>query len=54
MSALAKGTLFPAQLESKIFNLAKGHSSLAKLSGQEALPLMAKISSHLTFHQMLQ
>lgn len=42
MSALAKGTLFPAQLETKIFNLVKGHSSLAKMSGQEALPFNGK------------
>lgn len=42
MSALAKGTIFPAQLETKIFNLVKGHSSLAKLSGQEGLPFNGK------------
>lgn len=42
MSALAKGTLFPAQLESEIFNKVKGHSTLAKLSGQEALPFTGK------------
>lgn len=42
MSALAKGTLFPAQLESEIFSKVKGHSSLAKMSGQEALPFVGK------------
>lgn len=42
MAALAKGSLFPSTLEAKIFNLAKGHSSLAKMSGQEALPFNGK------------
>lgn len=42
MSALAKGTMFPETVESQIFNLVKGHSSLAKLSGQEALTFVGK------------
>lgn len=42
MATLAKGTLFPAQLESKIFNKVKGHSSLAMMSGQAPLPFNGK------------
>lgn len=42
MSVLNKGTLFPTTLESEIFSKVKGHSSLAKLSGQEALPFNGK------------
>jgi len=42
MSALAKGTLFPSTLESEIFSKVKGHSTLAKLSAQEALPFVGK------------
>lgn len=42
MATLAKGTLFPTQLESQIFSKVKGHSSLAMMSGQEALPFNGK------------
>lgn len=42
MAVLAKGTLFPTQLESEIFSKVKGHSSLAKMSGAEALPFVGK------------
>ena len=42
MSILSKATLFPAALEAEIFNSVKGHSSLAKLSAQDALPFTGK------------
>ena len=42
MSVLNKGAIFPAQLESEIFSKVKGHSTLAKLSNQEALPFVGK------------
>lgn len=42
MAVLAKGNLFPAQIESEIFSKVKGHSTLAKLSDQEALPFVGK------------
>lgn len=42
MATIAKGTLFPVELEQEVFNLVKGHSSLAKLSGQEPLPFTGK------------
>lgn len=42
MSALAMGTMFPKELESEIFSLVKGHSSLALMSGQEGLPFVGK------------
>lgn len=42
MAVLSKGALFPESVEAKIFSLVKGHSSLAKLSGQEALPFVGK------------
>lgn len=42
MAVLSKGALFPAQLESEIFSLVKGHSTLAKLSNQEGLPFVGK------------
>ena len=42
MSAIAKSTLFPAELEQEMFSKVKGHSSLAKLSNQEALPFNGK------------
>ena len=38
MSALAKSTLFPAELAKEMFNKITGHSSLAKLSGREPIP----------------
>lgn len=42
MSTLAKGNLFPEELEKEVFSKVKGHSSLALLSGQEALPFVGK------------
>lgn len=42
MSALAKSTIFPVELEKEIFSKVKGHSSLAMMSGQEALPFVGK------------
>lgn len=42
MSVLNKGSLFPTALEKEIFNKVKGHSSLAMMSGQEALPFVGK------------
>ena len=38
MSALSMGSLFPKELVTEMFSKVKGHSSLAKLSGQEAVP----------------
>lgn len=37
-SILTKGTLFPAQLTNELFNLVRGKSSLARLSGQTPIP----------------
>ena len=42
MSALAMGTLFPKDLVSEMFSKVKGHSSLAKMSAQEAVPFTGK------------
>lgn len=42
MSTIAKGSLFPAELEKEVFQKVKGHSSLAILSDQEALPFNGK------------
>lgn len=42
MPVINKSTLFPKKLESEIFSKVKGHSSLAMLSGQEALPFVGK------------
>lgn len=42
MAALTKGVLFPETVESKIFSLVKGHSSLAKMAGAEPLPFVGK------------
>lgn len=36
--ALAKGELFPAELVPEFFNKVKGHSSLAKMSGNSPIP----------------
>ena len=36
-SVLSKGSLFPAELTNEMFNLVKGKSSLAKLSGQKPI-----------------
>lgn len=38
MATLSKGDLFSAALQKELFNKVKGHSSLAKLSGQEPIP----------------
>lgn len=35
---LSKGDLFDAKLKTEIFNKVKGHSTLARLSGQEPIP----------------
>lgn len=35
---LSKGSLFPAQLTNEMFNLVRGKSSLARLSGQAPIP----------------
>lgn len=37
-ATLTRGNLFPAQVESAIFNTARMHSSIAKLSGQTPVP----------------
>lgn len=37
-SVLTKGSLFPEQLTNELFNLVKGKSSLAELSGQSPIP----------------
>lgn len=42
MSALAQGSLFPQTLEQEIFSKVKGHSSLAKVSAQDAIPFVGK------------
>lgn len=42
MATLSKGAIFPTALETEIFSKVKGHSSLAKLSGQEGLPFNGK------------
>lgn len=42
MSVITKGALFPTTLEAEIFSKVKGHSTLARLSGQEALPFNGK------------
>ena len=36
-NVLSKGSLFPAELTNEMFNLVKGKSSLAKLSGQKPI-----------------
>ena len=42
MSTLSMGTLFPKELVTEMFSKVKGHSSLAKMSGQEAIPFAGK------------
>ena len=37
-SVLSKGTLFPPELTNEMFNLVRGKSSLARLSGQRPIP----------------
>lgn len=42
MSVLERGTIFPAQLVTEMFNLVRGHSSLAKLAQAEPMPFTGK------------
>ena len=42
MSALAMGTLFPRELANEMFSKVKGHSSLAKMANQDAIPFVGK------------
>ena len=42
MSALSMSTLFPKELVTEMFSKVKGHSSLAKMSNQEAVPFTGK------------
>lgn len=42
MSALSMGSLFPKELVSEMFSKVKGHSSLAKMAPQEAVPFTGK------------
>lgn len=42
MSTITQSTLFPKQLVTEMFNKVKGHSSLAKLSGQTPVPFSGK------------
>lgn len=42
MSALAMGSLFPRELANEMFSKVKGHSSLAKMANQEAIPFVGK------------
>ena len=39
---LTRGTMFPKEVEQKMYNLVVGHSSLARLSKQEAVPFNGK------------
>ena len=42
MSAVSMGTLFPKDLVSEMFSKVKGHSALAKMAPQEAVPFTGK------------
>lgn len=42
MSTLSKSTLFPATIATEMFSKVVGHSSIAKLSKQEAIPFNGK------------
>lgn len=42
MSAVAMSTLFPKELANEMFSKVKGHSSLAKMANQEAIPFTGK------------
>lgn len=42
MSAISQGTLFPKELVKEMFSKVKGHSSLAKMAGQEAVSFSGK------------
>ena len=37
-NVLSRGSLFPAELTNEMFNLVKGKSSIAELSGQKPIP----------------
>lgn len=42
MSVINKGSLFPAEIEKQLFSKVKGHSSIAKMSAQDAIPFNGK------------
>ena len=42
MSVLEQGTLFPKELVTEMFSKVKGHPTLAKMAGQEAIPFAGK------------
>ena len=42
MSTIKKGSLFPAELATKMFSLVQGHSSLAKMSAQKPIPFVGE------------
>lgn len=42
MSTVEKSTLFPAELVTEMFSKVKGHSSIAKMCGQEPIPFCGK------------
>lgn len=42
MSAVSMGSLFPKELVNEMFSKVKGHSSLAKMAPQEAIPFTGK------------
>lgn len=42
MSALSMGSLFPKELVTEMFSKVKGHSSLARMANQEAIPFAGK------------
>lgn len=42
MSAVSMSTLFPKELATEMFSKVKGHSSLAKMANQEAIPFTGK------------
>lgn len=43
-TVLSKGTLFPPELTNEMFNLVRGKSSLARLSGQSPIPFSGQTS----------
>lgn len=48
-NVLSKGTLFPPELTNEMFNLVKGKSSLAALSGQKPVPFNGQTSFTFNF-----
>ena len=42
MATIKKGSLFPAELATKMFSLVQGHSSLAKMSAQKPIPFVGE------------